>query len=612
MAFIAANLKKTTPSQLQDIQERYTYQSTDSFDEILAEGYFLGAFDCSSCFVVVDVTAGVGWFSIVVDSNTGSAASGGGEYGSSIIKAQTLADAVALAPLVPINTVIQTVEYNSGTAIGGNTYQVLDAGSSGARPAEDGGSVFHVGSAGLYIKTIFLGSKIDVHSFGAIAGFASDSAAAITAADLYAATNSKTLVINGNLRTNSPVNFTAKAIEANCIIQRTLANEHAISFATTVKNVTGDIYTYFDTKPSTQTLACGFLFKSVIHASFACRLRCEKVYSGFKNDKDDPALGTSWGNCFNVMQCRDFVTKAYDWDNNGAGANTSNFCASAYINGKSFNSDTLNDVSAPILEFNNSDGFVFGTLNIEWCKLLTAGAFIKSVNETSIIIDSLHFEGNEVIRSGDSFIFQASATGANANFNIANLHMNNITQNTGRLFLAGALSTPIGQVKIESIGGTVSSNSFSDFRAILTTSTADFTVDFGKAKNYSSYLTSLSAGSVRTNYEPSLFIGNEQFNVNVTVSNYASATLDAKKGPRVKYTGTFPVSITNITAAQLYPAENNRRIEFVNNASGSQIASGGNIDLNGRTSPVTWASGNTKAIFEYDFERSKAVLIGVV
>ena len=73
MTFITANLKKTTPSQLQDIQERYTYQSTDSFDDILSEGYFLGAFDCSACFVVVDITAGVGWLTVVVDSNTGTA-----------------------------------------------------------------------------------------------------------------------------------------------------------------------------------------------------------------------------------------------------------------------------------------------------------------------------------------------------------------------------------------------------------------------------------------------------------------------------------------------------------------------------------------------------------
>ena len=78
MAFIAANLKKTTPSQLQDIQERYTYQSTDSFDDILSEGYFLGAFDCSACFVVVDITAGVGWLTIVVDSDTGTASNQSG------------------------------------------------------------------------------------------------------------------------------------------------------------------------------------------------------------------------------------------------------------------------------------------------------------------------------------------------------------------------------------------------------------------------------------------------------------------------------------------------------------------------------------------------------
>ena len=89
MAFIAANLKKTTPSQLKDIQERYTYQSTDSFDDILSEGYFLGAFDCSACFVVVDITAGVGWLTIVVDSDTGTASNQSGMPAAADVAAAT-------------------------------------------------------------------------------------------------------------------------------------------------------------------------------------------------------------------------------------------------------------------------------------------------------------------------------------------------------------------------------------------------------------------------------------------------------------------------------------------------------------------------------------------
>jgi len=169
MAFIAANLKKTTPSQLQDIQERYTYQSTDSFDDILAEGYFLGAFDCSACFVVVDVTAGVGWLTIVVDSNTGTATNQSGMPAAGDVsrvvesdpasEVATLGDAIALVLSggILVGGKVNTLEYHAGTVIGGNSYVLRDAGSSGARPAQDVGSIIHIDASttGLYFEGLF-------------------------------------------------------------------------------------------------------------------------------------------------------------------------------------------------------------------------------------------------------------------------------------------------------------------------------------------------------------------------------------------------------------------------------------------------------------------------
>ena len=101
--------------------------------------------------------------------------------------AQTLADAISLASSVPVGEFIQTAEYNADTGIGGNTYQKLDAGSSGARPDEDGGSVIHLtgGSGGLYLEALFL-NGIWVGQFGATGLKGVDASAAFNAAYLYA------------------------------------------------------------------------------------------------------------------------------------------------------------------------------------------------------------------------------------------------------------------------------------------------------------------------------------------------------------------------------------------------------------------------------------------
>lgn len=75
---------------------------------------------------------------------------------------QTLDDALALcaAGKVAVGDKVQTAEYNAGTGIGGNTYQLLD----GTHTA-DGGSIISVTVGNLYLNSTFA-DKIDVSKFG--------------------------------------------------------------------------------------------------------------------------------------------------------------------------------------------------------------------------------------------------------------------------------------------------------------------------------------------------------------------------------------------------------------------------------------------------------------
>jgi len=92
-------------------------------------------------------------------------------------KAQTLADALSLsvASNVLATDLIQIVERETGTGIGANTYQLIDGVTT--RPAEDGGSIIHVGAGNLYLKGLFP-AGVWVEQFGAkpVVGFDNKSA----------------------------------------------------------------------------------------------------------------------------------------------------------------------------------------------------------------------------------------------------------------------------------------------------------------------------------------------------------------------------------------------------------------------------------------------------
>ena len=109
-------------------------------------------------------------FPIATADSTLTGAQGVAAIESAAATKQTLANATTFAQssLMVVGGVVNTIEYNTGTGIGGNSYTLVDAGSSGARPADDGGSVIHAtgGSGGLYLKGGFINDVVTLEHFG--------------------------------------------------------------------------------------------------------------------------------------------------------------------------------------------------------------------------------------------------------------------------------------------------------------------------------------------------------------------------------------------------------------------------------------------------------------
>lgn len=88
---------------------------------------------------------------------------------------------------VAVGEVAETIAYRDGWAatvkvpVGGNHYELIDAGSAGARPAENGGSVIHVagGSGGLYLKGLFMSGPVNPFQFGAYGDNSNDDTTAM-------------------------------------------------------------------------------------------------------------------------------------------------------------------------------------------------------------------------------------------------------------------------------------------------------------------------------------------------------------------------------------------------------------------------------------------------
>lgn len=98
--------------------------------------------------------------------------------------------ALAIAGEIEVGSKANTVEYFDGSGIGGNRYVLKDAGSSGARPAADGGSVIHVGTNGLYFLALFL-NGVFIEQFGAVQSEVTDSSVAVQAAIDFASSSGR-------------------------------------------------------------------------------------------------------------------------------------------------------------------------------------------------------------------------------------------------------------------------------------------------------------------------------------------------------------------------------------------------------------------------------------
>lgn len=111
--------------------------------------------------------------------------------------ALTLNAALTLAATsMSVGESVEWFEYTTNSG-GGNTATLMDAGSAGARPAEDGGSVFHVGSNGLYLKAHFTLNVVHAAQFGANSGTPEQKAAALLKALEFCKSNNRSLSLTG-------------------------------------------------------------------------------------------------------------------------------------------------------------------------------------------------------------------------------------------------------------------------------------------------------------------------------------------------------------------------------------------------------------------------------
>lgn len=111
----------------------------------------------------------------------------------------TLAAAIALAEsTMQSGELVTTEEYESGTGKGGNTYKLLDAGTSGSRPSADDGHIIHVGTNGLYLKGQFYGG-VFIEQFGD-----TTNPSVLSAAVAYAVATGKKLK-GEEIETTSPI-----------------------------------------------------------------------------------------------------------------------------------------------------------------------------------------------------------------------------------------------------------------------------------------------------------------------------------------------------------------------------------------------------------------------
>ena len=427
-----------------------------------------------------------------------------------------------------------------------------------------------------------------------------DMTAAIQAANDKAysgGSQGKGLELIGTYYTTSTITFTARMILFNdVIIRKALDDTEVVRFKgradstdSSLRSVLGHIRAEQDAKPSSlQTSAHAFVFDDVIHCTFESLDTGNCAYCYVNDETSDHGL--CWGNFWKHMKGRGCVQGFMKWDFPGSGAHTENFVGVGYFNGKENGDPALLPKEDVPFNFNNAEGFAFGTLNIEWTEIASgasANGWIRLQNGTTFSVQNMHFEGNE-LASGDQGIFWINNAGTvRTNVWLGNLHINNFTQTGGTLSLVWATTVSHGKVRIENLSGTYTANTFTDFRA-LDADGDGLVLDLGAANGWENFLTAERKGGVPTSYLPNIYLDNVPYELANIITN-PGTTIDIGAACEMRLSGTPAGTITQIDVAVTRAKERLRTVMIENNTGGNVLfGGGGNLNApSGMSFPLT-------------------------
>ena len=419
--------------------------------------------------------------------------------------------------------------------------------------------------------------------FGAAADGSTDDTAALQAANDYAYANGLTLVLRGSYRTTATINITcATVLSLDAAITKDVSDSEAVRFVGGVGGADADFTSIIgkltagqSSKPSAgQTSAHAFVFEDVIHAEFG-HLSTGHCAYGFYNDNTS-AFGHFWGNRIGQLTCRGCVQGYLSLPINAWGGHTENFVGVAYFNGKELSDPAMLPKENFPVFVDNAEGLVFGTLNMEWTRCVSGTRpFFRVYNDSTLIINALHFEGNEKTAAGDAGIFEIANGGGNStNVSVRNLHLNNNVQSAGTLSLVLAGTSAVGTCSVDNFSGTVASNTWTDFR--LNDTDGPFTVALGPSSNWANYFTANRKGVVPSGFAPNIWYGGTPDETGNAISN-PGASIDVGKASFVRLTGAASASLATIVMSARN-GERTRVLTLVNNTSGAVTITGsGNI-----------------------------------
>ena len=306
------------------------------------------------------------------------------------------------------------------------------------------------------------------------------------------------------------------------------------------------------------------LLDNVIDASFAA-LRIGNCAYGIVNDISG-GLGQSWRNSFDLLYLRGCRQGFLNWAFDGSGAHTENYFAAIYFTGKEWDNETRVVCEDSPCRLQNCEGFTFGTFNYEWVDANGAD-FFTLIDDTTVVIESLHFEGNEKHDSGDTALFNCSNAGTlKTNVNATNLQLQAFVQTGGTFSLFRTTTDTKGAGRIGTISSKPSGNTFTDFRVFNANS--KFSVDIGASAALGDYITSVRQGALPADFTPVVWGASGPYETTNFISN-PGTTIDIGKASYMRLNGAAPGSaVTDIITTARDPLETMRYVVLENNTGG--------------------------------------------